>query len=197
METIIGLAVGIGLSAACGLRVFVPLMGLSIAAHFGYISPAHGFQWMGTWPALIAFITATVLEVGTYYFPWIDNMLDAIMTPAAIVAGTISTAAMVGDISPFLKWSTAIIAGGGISALVQGGTVALRTKTTAATGGAANPLVSTGELAGSALLTICAIVLPILGLVIVAWICYVFVEKIGKAPFIRNIFSRGSRQRQS
>lgn len=193
METIIGLAVGIGLSAACGLRVFVPLMGLSIAAHSGYITPAHGFQWMGTWPALIAFTTATVLEIGAYYIPWLDNMMDALMTPAAIVAGTISTAAMVGDMSPFLKWSTAIIAGGGISALVQGGTVALRAKSAGTTGGITNPLVSTGELAGSTLLTICAIVLPILGLVIVVWICYLFVTKVVKSPFIRNLFSRGSR----
>jgi len=193
METIIGLAVGIGLSAACGLRVFVPLVGLSIAAHSGYITPAHGFQWMGTWPALIAFTTATVLEIGAYYIPWLDNMMDALMTPAAIVAGTISTAAMVGDMSPFLKWSSAIIAGGGISALVQGGTVALRAKSAGTTGGITNPLVSTGELAGSTLLTICAIVLPILGLVIVVWICYLFVTKVVKSPFIRNIFSRGSR----
>jgi hypothetical protein len=95
--------------------------------------------------------------------------------------------------SPFLKWSTAIIAGGGISALVQGGTVALRAKSAGTTGGITNPLVSTGEFAGSTLLTICAIVLPILGLVIVAWICYLFVTKVVKSPFIRNIFSRGSR----
>lgn len=193
METIIGLAVGIGLSAACGLRVFVPLMGLSIAAHTGYITPAHGFQWIGAWPALVAFATATALEIGAYYIPWLDNMMDALMTPAAMVAGTISTASMVGDMSPFLKWSTAIIAGGGISALVQGGTVALRAKSSGTTGGMANPLVSTGELAGSALLTICAIALPILGLVIVVWVFYLIFTKVVKFPFIRNMFPWGRR----
>jgi len=193
METILGLAVGIGLSAACGFRVFIPLLGLSIAAQSGYVTPAHGFQWMGTWPAMVAFATATALEIGAYYIPWVDNIMDALMTPAAIVAGTITTASMVGDISPFLKWSTAIIAGGGISALVQGGTVALRTKSTGATGGMTNPIVSTVELAGSTLLTICAIVLPVLGVVVVIWICCMIVTKMVKSPFIKSFFARRSR----
>ncbi|HET6419273.1 MAG TPA: DUF4126 domain-containing protein [Geobacteraceae bacterium] len=193
METILGLAIGIGLSAACGFRVFVPLLGLSIAAQSGYITLAHGFQWIGTWPAMVAFATATVLEVGAYYIPWVDNVMDALMTPAAIVAGTITTASMAVDISPFIKWSTAIIAGGGISALVQGGTVALRTKSTGATGGITNPIISTVELAGSTLLTICAIVLPVISIVVVVWICSIIVTKMVKSPFVRRFFSNKSR----
>jgi hypothetical protein len=190
METIIGLAIGTGLSAACGFRVFVPLLGLSTAALSGYLTLSQGFQWLGTWPALIAFASATVLEICAYYIPWVDNMLDALMTPTAILAGTITTASMMGDISPFLKWSAAIIAGGGISAIVQGGTVALRTKSSAATGGMTNFMVSNVELAGSTLLTICAIVIPVLCFVVVVWICWMMVTKIVKSPFIKSFFSR-------
>ena len=190
METIIGLAVGVGLSAACGFRVFVPMLGLSIAAFSGYINLSQGFQWLGTWPVLIAFATATVLEIGAYYIPWVDNMLDALMTPVAIAAGTIATASMMGDVSPFLKWSAAIIAGGGVSAIVQGGTVALRTKSTAATGGTTNFMVSNVELAGSALLTICAIVVPVISFVVVVWICWMMVTKMVKSPLIRSYFPR-------
>jgi len=190
METFIGLAIGAGLSAACGFRVFVPLLGLSIATMSGYLTLSQGFQWLGTWPALTAFATATVLEISAYYIPWVDNMLDALMTPAAVAAGTISTASLMGDVSPFLKWSAAIIAGGGISAIVQGGTVALRAKSSAATGGMANSTVSSVELAGSTLLTVCSIVIPVICLVIVACICVFMTRKMMNSQFIKSLFPR-------
>ncbi|MHC1699293.1 MAG: DUF4126 domain-containing protein [Geobacteraceae bacterium] len=190
METVIGLAIGSGLSAAAGFRVFVPLLGLSIATMSGYLTLSQCFQWLGTWPALIAFATASVLEICAYYIPWVDNMLDALMTPAAVVAGTISTASLMGDVSPFLKWSAAIIAGGGISAIVQGGTVALRATSSTATGGVTNSMVSSVELAGSTLLTVCAIVIPVICLVIVVWICVFMARKIMNSHFIKSLFPR-------
>ena len=63
METLLGFIVGIGLSAACVFPVFVPLLGMSIAALPGHITPAQGFAWMGAWPAVIAFSVATVVEI--------------------------------------------------------------------------------------------------------------------------------------
>ena len=147
-ETLLGMAVGIGLSAACGFRVFVPLLTMNVAALTGYLHLAPGFEWIGSYPATIAFGTATVVEVLAYYIPWLDHFLDLIASPAAIIAGTIATASMVMELSPFLKWTLAIIAGGGAAALIQGATVALRTKSSALTGGMGNPLVSTAELVG-------------------------------------------------
>jgi len=189
METIIGLVVGIGLSAACGFRVFVPMLGMSIAALSGHITLSPGFAWIGTWPALIAFSTATVIEIGAYYIPWLDHVLDVLMTPAAVVAGTILTASMLGDMSPFLKWCLAIIAGGGVAAVVQGGTVALRAVSTGTTGGAGNFLVSTSELGGSIVVTILAILVPFLCLVAVVWICWKMIAAIAKSPWIKKLFS--------
>jgi hypothetical protein len=180
VETILGLMVGICLSTACGFRVFVPMLGVSIAALSGNITLSPGFQWMGTWPALVAFATATVVEIGAYYIPWVDNAMDTLMTPAAIVAGTILTASMVKDLSPFLKWSLAIIAGGGVAALVQVGTTALRGGSLGITGGLANPLLSTIELIGAVVVTILAVLLPLLCLAAVIWICYKMIRAIGK-----------------
>ena len=189
MDTIVSLLIGIGLSAACGFRVFVPMLGLSIAAISGYITPSYGFEWIGTWPALIAFATATALEIGAYYIPLIDHMVDALVTPAAVVAGAILTAAMLGDMTPFLKWTLAIIAGGGVSAIVQGGTVALRAASTGSTGGLANFLVSSGELFGSSILTVFAILLPVLCFFVVLLICVLMIRKMLKSEFIGKLFS--------
>ena len=113
METLLSICVGIGLAAACGFRVFVPLLLTSIAAMAGHVTLATHFQWIGTYPALITFSVATLLEVAGYYIPWVDHLLDTVATPAAIVAGTVLTASMLTDVSPLLRWSLAVIAGGG------------------------------------------------------------------------------------
>jgi len=167
MEELLGIFIGIGLSATCGFRVFVPLFGMSIAHHAGALSFSSGFDWIGSWPATITFGVAMVIEIAGYYIPWVDNLLDTIATPAAIVAGTIATASMVGDVSPFLRWSLAIIAGGGIAAVIQSSSVLVRGASTASTAGLANPIVSTGELAASILGTLISIVLPIVALILV------------------------------
>src|SRR5947207_9861715 len=113
METLLAISLGIGLSAACGFRVFVPLLVMSVASLSGHLTLAPGFQWIGTYPALVTFSAATVVEIGGYYIPWVDHLLDTMATPAAIVAGTVVTAAMVSNMSPMLKWTLAAIAGGG------------------------------------------------------------------------------------
>src|SRR5437899_2769748 len=107
-EEILSVLAGIGLSAACGFRVFLPLLILSIAAVSGHVELSHGLEWIGTWPALLTFATATILEIAAYYVPWLDHALDVIATPAAVVAGTLVTASLVVDMPPALKWSVAL-----------------------------------------------------------------------------------------
>ncbi len=178
METVLSICVGIGLSAACGFRVFVPLLVMSIASLSGHLTLAHGFQWIGTYPALISLSVATSLEIAGYYIPWLDHLLDTLATPASIVAGTIVTASAVGDMSPFLKWTLAVIAGGGAAGLVQGATVMTRAVSTATTGGLANPVVSTFELGGAVLTSVLAVVAPILAVVLLVTVVAVFGRKV-------------------
>ena len=178
MEGLLGLFIGIGLSATCGFRIFVPLLGMSLAHHAGALSFSNGFDWIGSWPATIAFGIAMIIEIAAYYIPWLDNMLDTIATPAAIIAGTIATASMVGDVTPFLRWSLAIIAGGGVAALVQGSSVLVRGLSTASTGGLANPIVSTGELAASVAGTLISIALPTVAVILVFFLLVWIIRKI-------------------
>ena len=171
-----GVIVGIGLSAACGFRLILPFLGLSIAALNGYIHLSPEFQWIGTWPALVAFATAALFEVGAYFIPWLDNILDAATAPLAVAAGTIATAAVMTDMSPFMKWSIALIAGGGIAGTVQAGTALLRGVSTVSSGGLINGVIATAELAGSALTTVLSLAVPVLAfmaaIVLAAWILW-------------------------
>lgn len=174
MDVLLSVCIGLGLSAACGFRVFVPLLVTSIAAHAGHLSLAPSFAWIGSAPAMTAFGIATALEIGGYYIPWVDNLLDTVATPAAIVAGSIVTASMVTDVSPFMQWSVGIIAGGGIAGVVQGMTVLVRGASTATTGGLANPLFATAELGGAVGTALLAVIAPIVALVavfaVIGWI---------------------------
>ena len=169
MEIIIGILLGISLSAACGFRVFVPFLVMSIASLSGNLTLAPGFEWIGSYPALVCFAVATGLEIAAYYVPWLDNILDTIATPAAIIAGIVVTASCVSGMGPFLRWSLAVIAGGGAAGLVQGATVIIRAGSTATTGGLGNPAVSSAEAGGSVALASLAIAFPlIVGIAVLA-----------------------------
>lgn len=163
-EILFALGAGLGLAAACGLRVFAPLLVLGLAARFTPFPLASGFAWAESTPALIALGLATLLEIAAYYVPWLDHALDAVATPAALLAGTLAVAAVVGDLPPWLRWSVAIIAGGGLAGLTQAATVLLRLKSTATTGGLGNPIVATAEWVGAFGLAVIAIALPLIAL---------------------------------
>ena len=176
MDLILAAFVGIGLSAACGFRVFVPLLGLSIASYSGHLQLAEGFEWLGSDVGLATLAFATLLEVSAYYVPWLDNLMDSITTPAAIVAGTMVSASMMTEMSPMLQWSLAAVAGGGLAGAVQTATVLVRGGSTVTTGGLANPIVSTSELAASTGITLIAIVVPMLAVLMVL-ACIFFIAR--------------------
>jgi len=146
---------------------FVPLLILNLAAISGHFILPEGFSWIGSTYATLAFTIAMLLEIPGYYIPWIDHALDSIAAPASVIAGTITTAALAADLSPLLKWTTALIDGGGIAGLVQASTVALRAKNSLSTGGVGNPIFSTFELGSSIVTALLAIFIPIVCLVII------------------------------
>ncbi|HPR64090.1 MAG TPA: DUF4126 domain-containing protein [Thermoanaerobaculia bacterium] len=161
MEASLSVLLAVGLSAACGFRVFVPLLVVSLAMKTGHLTLAPGFEWIGSWPALLAFGIATLLEIAAYFIPWLDNLLDTIATPAAIVAGIVVASSVIQDMDPFLKWTLAVIAGGGAAGMVQGWTTVTRAASTLTTGGAGNPIFSALETGGSILLSFLAILIPV------------------------------------
>jgi hypothetical protein len=166
LETLLALCIGVGLAASCGFRVFVPFLVLAVAARAGLLTPAEGFAWLASWPAILALSLATLLEVVAYYVPWLDNLLDSITTPAAVVAGVLALGASVHDVDPMLKWSVAVIAGGGSAGVIKAGTAGVRGLSSIVTGGLANFVLATVEWAVSLVLSLLALVLPLLAAVI-------------------------------
>jgi hypothetical protein len=186
IDPLLGVGLGLGLAAACGFRVFVPLLAISVGALTGHIPLSSGFAWIGTVPAAIAFGTATALEIAAYYIPWFDHLLDTVATPAAVAAGMVASASVMVDLPPVLKWGVALIGGGGVAGLLQGATVLLRLKSLAVTGGAANALVSTVELLGATGTVILAVVLPLVCLALAIVFCLWAFRKAGHIVFGRK-----------
>jgi hypothetical protein len=176
-KILISLLMGLGLSASSGFRVFVPLLVASIATKMGILQLGDGFQWMGSTPAIIAFAAATLFEIGGYYIPFVDNVLDTITTPASVIAGTLLTAsAILPDIDPMLKWGLGIVVGGGSAGVIQAGTALTRATSTATTAGTANPIVATVEHIFSIVGSILSLVIPfiIAGIVCVVMLVFLF-----------------------
>jgi hypothetical protein len=150
---------GIALAAATGFRVFLPMLIVSAAAYTGHLS-LDSFAWLGTRSALAMLSVAAVAEILAYYIPVIDNLLDSLATPAAFIAGTIVSAAVMTDVPPMVKWTAAVIAGGGIAGITQGATALIRAHSTVLTGGLGNSVIATAELGGAILISFLALAVP-------------------------------------
>src|SRR4030042_478131 len=182
-EIIIAVAIGIGLSASCGFRVFVPMLVASIAAKTGILPVQEGFQWLATWPAMFCFGTATVLEILAYYIPFVDNLLDTITTPLSIGAGTLLLTSVLPIDSDMLKWSTGLIVGGGAAATIQGGSVLTRLASSKLTAGVGNPVVATGEHVAAIGTSILSLIIPIVLAIIILALITFLILKFGKRLF--------------
>jgi hypothetical protein len=168
VDLVWSIALGVGLAAAVGLRVFLPLLVVSIAACTGHLTLSSGFHWLGSVPALVMLSIAALLEILAYYVPGVDNLLDAAAAPAALIAGTLVAAAVMTDLPPMVKWATAVIAGGGAAGLMQSLTSLLRVKSTLLTGGLGNHVLASSELAGALLISLLAITVPLIAVAVVA-----------------------------
>lgn len=178
--------IGVGLAAATGFRIFIPFLVAGIAGNLGVYEVPDGFTWVTSWPAIAAFGVASLVEVGAYYVPWVDNALDSVATPAAFVAGTVMTAGFLPDMAPWLEWGLGAIIGGGAASTIQLGSVMTRLLSSGTTGGLGNAGVSTAEAGGAVTASLVTVYVPILGFLLVLAMI---------AAAIKFLLTRGKRRR--
>ena len=166
MEIIFSIMLGIGLAASCGFKVFVPFFIISIANLSGHLELSQSFEWIGTYPALILFGVATLIEIVSYCFPFIDTAVDVISTPVTAVSGVIAVASCVQGMSPMFSWVIAIIVGGTVAGGSKIVNTGVRGATTTVTGGLGNGILNILQTILALFLSILSIFLPILAIIV-------------------------------
>lgn len=176
--------IGIGLAAATGFRVFLPMFAVSLASHFHWIPMNESFEWLSGFPALITTGIATIVEILAYYIPFVDHLLDTVSVPMATIAGSVLFASQFADLGTFPQWALGLIAGGGTAATISSGFAGLRAASTATTGGLGNSVVGTTETAGAGIMAFLAMAAPV-----IAAICAIILM-VGVIFFGRKIWRR-------
>lgn len=157
--------IGIGLAAASGFRVFMPMFAVSLASYMHWINMPTNFEWLSGLPTLITTGIAMIVEIAAYYIPVVDNILDSFNVPLAAVAGTILFASQYTGMDTFPQWALALIAGGGTAAAISSGFAGTRAASTATTGGLGNSVVATTETAGAGIMSFLALVAPVIAFI--------------------------------
>ena len=161
-------AAGIGLAACAGLRAFLPLFLVSLAATLGWIEPAGSFAWLGTWPAVVVFGVAVTTEVLADKVPLIDHALDLVQAVVKPAAGAVLAMAALSDLGPEARTVLGLLAGGGTAGLVHATKAKVRLASSVTTAGLGNPILSIGEDLLSFVGTILALVVPFVLLAAIA-----------------------------
>ena len=142
---LVHVTMGIGLAACAGLRAFLPLFVVGLAGRFDWVPMSESFDWLATWPALVVFGVAVVVEVLADKFPVVDHVLDAVQTFVKPIAGALVMATVVEEWAPLYLTIVAIVAGGTTAGVVHLTKAKLRLVSSATTAGLGNPALSASE----------------------------------------------------
>ena len=184
LDLALSVALGIALAATTGFRLFLPLLIASAAAYTGHLPLDENFAWLGTPTALTMLGVAALIEVAAYYVPGIDNLLDTVAVPAAFIAGTVLSAAVITDLPPVVKWTAAVVAGGGAAGLTKGVTAMIRAKSTLFTGGVGNHVVATAELGSAILVPLLALAAPFVAfalVILLLWVAFRLLRRLRRS----------------
>ncbi len=187
MQIVFAILMGFSLAATCGLRAFLPLLVIGIAAKTGFVDLSVNFEWMMSWPAIICFGSATVLEILGDKIPAVDHFLDSAGVVVRPVAGAIAASSMIQGMEPLTALVVGIIMGATVAGIVQFIKGSLRLVSTATTGGIANPAMSVVEDGATASVSILSIFVPVITAVLIM---------IGLVFGIRFAFGKLCRRKQ-
>lgn len=155
---------GLGLASATGLRTFLPLLMLALAAKFEVfdVRVIEQMEWLVSWPAISALAIATVTEFLGDKVPAIDHGLNAIGYITRPVAGAIAAGSVFWNVDPAAAAIAGLIVGAPAALAFNAVQTGVRVGSTATTGGLGNPVVSLIEDVLAFLTVIIAFLAPIL-----------------------------------
>lgn len=177
MELLTGILAAFGLSASAGLNAYIPLLVIGLVARYTNLIEL-GTPWdtLTSWWVLGLLIVLSLVEFFADKFPAVNHVNDIIQTVVRPVAGAIvfaASAQVITDIHPVLALSAGLLVAGGVHAVKS---AAVRPAVTATTGGVGNVPVSMAEDLLAVIVSLIAVVVPIvltfIFILVTAWVVY-------------------------
>ena len=162
MDALTGILSAFGLATSAGLNAYIPLLVIALVARYTDLIELNE-PWdtlTSGWIIGLLFVLVLV-EFFADKFPAVNHINDIVQTFVRPTAGAIVFAAsadVITDIHPVLALACGVLLAGGVHAVKS---LAVRPAVTATTGGVANTPVSLLEDFISTVLSILAIVIPV------------------------------------
>jgi hypothetical protein len=145
MDILTAILTAIGLAACAGLRAFLPVFGVGLAARLlGWPLPP-GLDSLASNTGLLIFGLATLIELAADKIPVIDNVLDTIHTVIGPIVGILLAYIPFSHLPLPYALALAIMTGASVAGGVHTLAAATRVKSSIFTIGIANPLLSVIE----------------------------------------------------
>lgn len=183
---------GLGLASATGLRTFLPLLMLAVAAKFELfgVRLIDQMDWLSSWPAIAALAVAAVSEFAGDKIPAVDHALNAVGYVTRPVAGAVAAGSVFWAVDPTLAAVAGLVVGAPAALAFNAAQTGVRVGSTATTGGLGNPVVSFIEDVLSFVTVLIAFVLPVLipvALVVLAIVVFRLARRLRDRRETRSI----------
>lgn len=177
MDLLTGVFTAFGLSASAGLNAYIPLLIVGLLGHYtNLINLTSPWDTLASPWIILMLCVLVIIEMLADKVPAVNHINDLIQTfirPAAGAVAFAASANVVTDVSPVLALACGLLVAGTVHVAKAG---ALRPMVTATTSGVGNVPVSIAEDVVSTVLSILAVVVPILVgtllIVVAAFIVY-------------------------
>ena len=180
MAGLLGIFTAFGLASSAGLNAYIPLLVVALLGRFtDLITLKAPWDALESWWVIGILAALLIVEIVADKIPAVDTVNDTVQSFVRPAAGAILFASSGGSISnvhPVLAIICGILAAGGVHAVKA----TARPVITATTGGMLNPVVSTAEDVTSLVISLLAIVLPILGVLLLALVIVWFARRIAR-----------------
>jgi hypothetical protein len=189
MDLLTGVFTAFGLSASAGLNAYIPLLIVGLLGHYtNLIKLTSPWDTLASPWIILLLCVLVIIEMLADKVPAVNHINDLIQTfirPAAGAVAFAASANVITDVSPVLSLAAGLLVAGTVHVAKAG---AIRPMVTATTGGIGNVPVSIAEDVVSTVLSILAIVLPILVgtilIVVAAFIVY-WLYRRSNRPLVR------------
>jgi len=156
---------GLTLAAPAGVNAYIPLLAVALAERIGWLHLYEPYDVLGAWWVIAIIAVLLTVEVIADKIPAVDHVNDVIQTVVRPAAGGLLavSASGHGSVSPVVLLVAGVLIAGGVHAVKA----TARPVVNVSTAGAGAPVVSTLEDIGAVIVTVLALLVPVLAAIVI------------------------------